>query len=284
MRSRIYKALRSATGINTPEAIRNRAALSLEQYHADNDLLVMDGIITPSHELPILDADIEKIAWEELSRSYVAQGHNALVRLALDKKEKAALLITNLRACHDGRIKTEGVASLLASFAAEPPFVAEMVDQVLSSSEVESLLQELSAGLQISNGCDVPSFALRARQILHGNSYSIKRAAAWALRANGDEVSAPEIGLIRDYCGVPDDNVKAGALHAITYVGKYEHVRTELLDAVLSVETDGSCYIGAELAHAFDPCGVPVSLLRRQQVDLLLAKFISVKDWETHQG
>ena len=74
-----------------------------------------------------------------------------------------------------------------------------------------------------------------------------------------------DIAVIQAYGGNPDPVAKRGAISAITYMGKFVELRENLKNAVLSIHADGDESVAADLADAFGPYGVPLTMLTREE-------------------
>lgn len=67
-------------------------------------------------------------------------------------------------------------------------------------------------------------------------------------------------------------------------MGKFTDLLPSLKAAVLAIHTDGNGRVAAELADAFGPYGVPLTMLTREEASTLAAEFGSVHDWDVDQG
>jgi hypothetical protein len=244
----------------------------------------MDAVCTGDGNLPLLSPDFDLVNWEKPILSLMTEARQALERLAPESTGRVAVPVSYIEACIAARIETKGFGRLIATFSDEPHFVAELADQFMSHADKDKFGNRLLQTLQILHSCDASLYQERARLILELQSQSLIRAPAYALRVTGTTATEEDIALIKAYGAVSDTGAKAGALHAIAYMGRYEELRPHLLDAALSIQMDGDPYIASELADAFGPYGVPISMMTRAQAATLLSRFISVKDWDSHQG
>jgi len=55
-------------------------------------------------------------------------------------------------------------------------------------------------------------------------------------------------------------------------------------DAVLSIHAEGDSAVAADLADAFGPYGVPLTILTRDEAAAVASEFLPVHDWEFDQG
>jgi hypothetical protein len=68
LKAKIYDALRSATGINCPDMIRQTAKDALDEIVLDDAVAVVDAICTAEHELPLVSKNLTEADWDCLGR------------------------------------------------------------------------------------------------------------------------------------------------------------------------------------------------------------------------
>lgn len=81
LKAKIYDALRSATGINCPDMIRQRATAALAETVVDDAVAVVDAICTAEHELPLVSNDLSEADWERPITELMMKGRSSLERL-----------------------------------------------------------------------------------------------------------------------------------------------------------------------------------------------------------
>lgn len=283
VRAKIYDAIRSGTGINCPDPVREAAHAALGKFVRDADLIIFDALCTGDTDLPILTKEFDADSWDVPIRKLVQEAHDALAQTAAASM-RAALLMANVKTAMASKMEPRGFQRLVLSFAADSEFLGVLADQFLADEQAESLVTQLSRVLDALHSHAPQEFHPRARMILGGQSVGCVRAAAAALRVYSDNATAEDVVQIKAFLAYPDAWVKGLALQAIAYMGKNTHLRPELLDAALSVDVAGDAYVATHLADAFGPYGIPLSLLTPTDVSCLLAKCSQVEDLATDQG
>jgi hypothetical protein len=283
LKARIYDALRSATAISVPEAIRQEAAAVLAEVTVDDAVAVVDAICTAEHDLPLLSTEFTEMGWEQPITELMIRGRSSLERLIAGAGNQARFTIDQTCACLEVRVKTGGFHRFMLAFSDRPDYLAEMADQLIAHPQVDEMIGHLSSVLSSIHNADPAAFRRRALLALESGAIQIIRAAANNLRVF-DAATEDDIAVIQAYGGYPDPVAKRGAIFAITYMGKFFGLRQNLKDAVLSIHTDGDESVAADLADAFGPYGVPLTLLTREEAATLASEFLLVKDWEFDQG
>jgi hypothetical protein len=227
--------------------------------------------------------DFDPNTWDVSIGQLMQEGHDALAETP-EPSRRAALLIANVKIAISCKLERRGFDRLMRSFVAEPEFLTSLADQLVADEQPESLVTELSRVLDAIHSHAPQEFHPRARMILNGQSVGCVRAAAAALRVYSDNATIEDIAQIKAFLAYPDAWVKGLALHAIAYMGNNVHLRSELLDAALSVDVAGNAYVATQLADAFGPYGIPLSSLSPQDAARLLGQFLPIEDFDTHQG
>lgn len=280
LKARIFDAVRSGTAINCPARIRQLASGAITHMQVDDTVTVIDAICTADHDLPLLSATFDSITWYEQIESLMRAARLALERVKDSPTSRADLVIEQVRACRLLGVKPNGFSHFVHTFHDNRDFLLELLDRFISE---DRLVNELSAILRTLHSSYPRDYCERARAILASGSIMQVRAAAHSLRAL-ENAFEDDVALIKAYGAVDDRIVKEGALNAIAYMGKFVEVRELLLNAALSIETGEDAAIASELADAFGPYGVPLTLLNRSQASLLTSRFLRVRDWDSQQG
>jgi Domain of unknown function (DUF4062) len=283
LKARIYKALRSAIGINCPEPIRQTATAALANIVVDDAVAVVDAICTEDHQLPLLSADFTEIGWERPITELMMKGRSSLERLVSGAGNQARFTIDQTQACIEIRVKTGGFHRFMFVFADRPDFLTEMADQLIAHPRIDEMVGHLSSVLHSIHTADPAAFRTRALTALQSGAVQAIRASASTLRVF-EGATEEDIAVIQAYAGYPDPVAKRGAIFAITYMGKFAELRQNLKDAVLSIHTEGNQAVAADLADAFGPYGIPLTSLTRGEAASLASEFILVRDWEFDQG
>jgi hypothetical protein len=283
LKARIYNALRSATGINCPEPIRQSATAALANIVVDDAVAVVDAICTEHHHLPLLSADFSEVAWERPITELMMKGRSSLERLVAGAGDQARFTIDQTQACIEIRVKTGGFHRFMFAFADRPDFLTEMAEQLISHPHIDDMVGHLSSVLNSIHVADPAAFRQRALTALQCGAVHVIHASANNLRVF-EGATEEDIAVIQAYAGYPDPVAKRGAIFAITYMGKFTELRQNLKDAVLSIHTDGDQAIAADLADAFGPYGVPLTCLTRDEAAAVASEFLLVHDWEFDQG
>ena len=282
LRAQIYDAVRSGTAINCPEQIQEASKAELEKFEVDDAVRVVDAICTGQGDLPILSRDLNSIDWERPINTLMSEGRLALERLESDSTRRVSFVMHQLLSCMNGRVKVSGFNLYMRAFLDDPEFLSEMADSLVGHPEVERLVNHLSGVLYAMRAGQPVLFRQKAWGFLNLGSRTPIRAAAFALRVFEDAVGE-DVALIKAYGGFHDPVVKQGALGAIAYMGKFANLQTQLLDAAIAIDAGGDPQVASELADAFGPYGVPLTLLNSAQAAALASQFLPVKDWDSQQ-
>jgi hypothetical protein len=283
LKAKLYNALRSATAINCPEAVRQRATAALAQVVVEDAVAVVDAICTEQHELPILSAEFTEVGWERSITELMIKGRSSLERLIAGAGNQARFTIDQTQACLELRVKTGGFHRFMFAFADRPDFLAEMADQLIAHPKIGEMVGHLSSVLGSIHVADPAAFRRRALTALRSGAVHVIHASANNLRVF-DGAAEDDIAVIQAYAVYPDPVAKRGAIFAVTYMGKFTELRQNLKDAVLSIRAEGSPRIAADLADAFGPYGVPLTSLTRDEAAAVASEFLLVQDWEFDQG
>jgi hypothetical protein len=282
VRFQIYDEIRSGTGINCPEIVRDKAAAALSQIPRDPDLVVFDALCTGDNGLPIL-GEFNAETWERPLRDLAQQAHDQLMQPE-SAWERAATLIRQVEQAHNAKIELRGYQRLIFTFEPDCEFLCAVVDQLLSHRRSESLVTELASTLIVLHSAFLPEFHRKARLILESRSLATVRAASRSLRVYSDKATKEDVGQIKAYLTYPDSWVKCCALDAIAYMGKNVGLRADLLDAALSVQVGQEEHVATSLAGAFEMYGVPISMLTTPLTHRLLEQFSQIEDLDADQG
>lgn len=283
LKARIYDALRSATAINCPEVIRQAATVALSEITVDEAVAVVDAICTAEHDLPILTTEFDEVGWERPITELMTKGRSSLERLIADAGTQAHFTIDQTCACLAVRVKTNGFHRFMLTFSDRPDYLAEMVEQLIAHPSSGELINHLASVLASVHSAAPAAFRQRALSALESGAIHVIRAAANNLRVF-EGATEHDIAVIQAYGGYPDPVAKRGAIFAITYMGKFVELRENLKDAVLSIHAEGDESVAADLADAFGPYGVPLTMLTREEAASVASEFLLVKDWEHDQG
>jgi hypothetical protein len=283
LKARLYNALRSATAINCPEPIRQAATAALTAIAVDDAVAVVDAICTADHDLPLLSTDFTEIGWERPIADLMMKGRSSLERLITGSGNQARFTIDQTQACIEVRVKTGGFHRFMLAFADRPDFLTEMAEQLIAHPRIDEMVSHLSSVLNSIHGADPPAFRQRALSALQSGAFHVIRASAHNLRVF-EGATEEDVAVIQAYAGYPDPVAKRGAIFAITYMGKFIELRQNLKDAVLSIHAEGDSAIAADLADAFGPYGVPLTILTRDEAAAVASEFLPVHDWEFDQG
>jgi len=281
--AKIYDALRSATAINCPDAIRQAATVALAEIAVDDAVAVVDCICTDEHDLPMLSAKFDEIGWERPITELMTKGRSSLERLIAGAGNQARFTIDQTSACLEVRVQTGGFHRFMLAFSDRPDFLAEMADQLIVHPQVDEMIGHLASVLSSIHRADSAAFRQRALSALESGAVHLIRAASNSLRVF-EGATEYDIAVIQAYGGYPDPVAKRGAIFAIAYMGKFVDLRQNLKDAVLSIHTDGDESVAADLVDAFGPYGVPLTMLTREEAAAVAAEFLHVRDWEFNQG
>lgn len=283
VRTQVYNAIRSGTGINCPDSIRNAANVALANVPRDADLAIFDAVCTREGDLPILTKEYSVESWDIQLQQLMQEAHDALSGIA-DPASRAALLITDLKLAAASKLEPHGFQRLVQHSAGDTEFISVLADQLLEDEKSDELAGQLSAVLDILHSYAPEEFHSRAKTILATQRVANVRAAAGALRVYSDNATTEDIKQIKAFLAYQDPRVKSLALHAIAYMGKNLHLQKELLDAALSVDIAGDAGVAVSLVEAFGPYGVSPSWMGALDVLRLLAQFLHIQDLGTNQG
>jgi hypothetical protein len=283
LKAKLYNALRSATAIHCPEAIRQGATAALANIVTEDAVAVVDAICTEHHDLPLLSTEFTEVGWERPITELMTKGRSSLERLIAGTGNQARFTIDQTEACIEVRVKTGGFHRFMFAFADRPDFLAEMAEQLIAHPRIGKMVWHLSSVLHSIHTADPAAFRQRALAALQSGAVHIIQASANNLRVF-EGATEEDVAVIQAYAGYPDPVAKRGAIFAITYMGKFTELRQNLKDAVLSIRTEGDPFIAADLADAFGPYGVPLTSLTRDEAAAVASEFLLVRDWEFQQG
>jgi hypothetical protein len=283
LKARVYDALRSATAISCPEAIRQMATAALGENTVDDAVAVVDAICTAEHDLPLLSTEFTEIGWERSITELMMKGRTSLERLIAGAGNQARFTIDQTCACLEVRVKTGGFHRFMLAFSDRPDYLAEMADQLIDHPQFDEMIGHLSSVLNSIHIADPTAFRQRALSALESGGVHVIHAAANNLRVFEGAIE-DDIAVIQAFGGYPDPVAKRGAIFAITYMGKFMELRQDLKDAVLSIHTDGDQSVASDLAEAFGPYGVPLTMLTREEAAAVASEFLLIKDWDCNQG
>jgi hypothetical protein len=282
LKAKIYDALRSATGINCPDVIRETATAALADMVVDDAVAVVDAICTAEHELPLLSKDLEA-DWERPITDLMMKGRSSLERLISGAGNQACFTIDQTQACLELRVNTGGFHRFMLVFTDRPDFLDQMAEQLTAHPHIDEMVGHLSSVFASIHEADPGAFRHRALSALKSGAVHVIHAASRNLRVF-DRATEEDIAVIQAYAGYPDPVVKRGAIFAITYMGKFTELRQNLKEAVLSIHTEGDQAVAADLADAFGPYGVPLTSLTREEAASIASEFLFVRDWDFDQG
>jgi hypothetical protein len=283
LKARIYGALRSATAISCPEPVRQAATTAIAEISVDDAVAVANAICTAEHDLPLLTSEFTEATWERPITELMMRGRSSLERLIAGAGNQAGFTIDQTCACLEVRVETGGFHRFMLAFSDRPDYLAEMADQLIAHPQARELISHLSSVLSSIHSADPAAFRQRALSALESGAIHVIRAAASNLRVF-EGATDHDIAVIQAYGGYPDPVAKRGAIFAITYMGKFIELRENLKDATLSIHTGGEEGVAADLADAFGPYGVPLTMLTREEAAAVASEFLLVRDWEHDQG
>jgi hypothetical protein len=283
LKAKIYDALRSATGINCPDMIRQTAKDALDEIVVDDAVAVVDAICTAEHELPLVSKDLTEAGWERPITELMMKGRSSLERLISGAGNQARFTVDQTQACLELRVNTGGFHRFMLVFTDRPDFLDQMAEQLIAHPHADDMVGHLSSVFASIHEADPAAFRHRALSALKSGAVHVIHAASRNLRVfNG--ATEEDIAVIQAYAGYPDPVVKRGAIFAITYMGKFTELRQNLKEAVLSVHTEKDQAVAADLADAFGPYGVPLTSLTREEAASVASEFLFVRDWDFDQG
>ncbi len=283
LRARIYDALRSVTAINCPDYVRSTAQAILAEATLDDSVRVVDAICTADHQLPLLTTEFSDARWEEPIQEVMQRGRSGLERLAQDTTAQARFTIDQTRACLDLHLEVGGFHRFMLTFQDRPDFLEEVTDQLTPAVSSGQLVGQLSSVLAALHVSSPSAFRDRALASLSAGAEQAIHAAANNLRVF-EHATERDVSLIQAYAGYPDPVAKRGAIFAIAYMGKFTELRQSLKAAAVSIRSEGNARVAADLADAFGPYGVPLTLLTRDEAVIVAEQFLLVHDWTYDQG
>jgi hypothetical protein len=283
LKARIYDALRSATAINCPEAISQSATAILAMIEVEDGVAVLDALCTADHDLPMLSTEFNEETWDRPITELMTRGRSSLERLIAGAGNQARFTIDQTCACLELRVKTNGFHRFMLAFTDRPDYLNEMAEQLMQHPQAGELTSHLSSVLNSIHIADPADFRQRALSALESGATHVIRAAANNLRVF-EGATEHDVAVIQAYGGYPDPVAKRGAIFAITYMGKLIELRNELKHAVMSIHTEGDESVAADLAGAFGPYGIPLTMLTREEAAGVASEFLNVRDWEYDQG
>jgi hypothetical protein len=275
--------MRSATAINCPRWVQERAATALEAMDMPDEVAVVDAVCTADHELPTLTTEYSEHHWEQAITDVMTKGRSSLERLIDGPGNQAQFTLEQLKACLAVRVATGGFHRFMLSFVDRPDFLHAMAEGIVHDEKLDILTGQLSSVLNAIHASDAAAFRQRALAAIDARPTQVIHAAANNLRVFTAAEEA-DIALIRTYGQYTNTVAKLGAIHAITYMGRFTELLPSLKSAVLTIRTEGDKRVAAELADAFGPYGVPLTTLTREEAAAVAAEFVSVTDWDFDQG
>ncbi len=283
LKGRIFDALRSATAISCPDWVRGRISAALEDLDVPDAVVVVDAISTADHELPFLSTEFSEPRWESAITDVMVKGRSSLERLVEGSGNQSRFTLEKTKACLAVRVATGGFHRFMLTFVDRPDFLEVMADDIIRDEELTQLSGQLASVLNAIHISRPEVFRRRALAAIDAGASEVIHAAANNLRVFSG-ATEEDIAVIQAYAGYPDPVAKLGAVFAITYMGKFTDLLPALKEAVLSVRTEGDSRVAAELADAFGPYGVPLTILTRDEATGLVREFALVSDWDCDQG
>jgi hypothetical protein len=281
--SRLYDAVRSATAINCPPSIRERARAALDHLTLDDAGKVVDAICTAGHNLPILSPNLDLEQREQRFADLMLEAKAALGRIGATPALRASFLIDQVTICETERVTTEGFRHFMAVFVDDREFLLEMADQLEANHRRDRLIGCLSAVFHALRSADAEEFRRRARIAIENEIRSTMYAIASNLRV-WEGAIPQDVAVIRAFGEYPDPATKRDALFAIAYMGKFVALHRELKDVALSIDPQGDATVAEKLADAFYTYGLPLTMLSREEARVLASRFLSVEDWDSRQS
>lgn len=283
LKAKVLGALRSATAISCPEAVRQAANKALATITIDDAVAVVDAICTAEHDLPVLSARGVGMDWEQPIADLMTRGRSSLERLVMGAGNQARFTIDQTRACIEVRVKTGGFHRFMLTFSDRTDYLTEMAGQLMAHPQAGEMVGHLSSVLSSIHSADPLAFRQQALSAIELGAIHVIHAAAHNLRVFEGATEA-DIAVIQAYGGYPDPVAKRGAIRAIAYMGKFVELRRDLKEAVLSVHTDGDPAVATDLVDAFGPYGIPLTMLTREDAARVASEFLLVRDWGIDQG
>lgn len=282
VRSEIYDAIRSATGINYTEPVRTASSELLPTISRDCDLAIFDALSRREGDLPLRNRDNPAGTWQEDYGALIGEAHECLVALATDVR--IVKLVDFVKTAHAAGIEVRGFTPIVHSFRDDAGFITGLADRLLQDQEASALINELAYTLDALHSYAPVEYRRRAWHALSEGPEHFLIAASSALRVYRENATDEDAALIRRYIEVPNRDVKRHALYAIAYMGGNTPIVPQLLDAALSVDIGTDQTLADALTDAFGPNGVPLSTLTEETAMVLLAKFLSFEDFDVRQG
>ncbi len=283
LRARIYDAVRSATAIQCPKAVREKAGAALAEICVDGVVAVVDAICTADHELPLLSAEFDEAEWQKPIIALMAKGWASLASLTDDLSMQARIVIDETVACVIARVKTGGFHRFIQGSTDRPDLLGELADQLASHPRIGELVDQYSSVLAAIRSADPTAFRNRALAFLRNGQSAGIYAAANNLRIF-DRPTLEDIAVIHAFGTYPDPVAKRGALFAIAYMGKFVELRPQLKSAVLATHVSEDPTLAQALADALGPYGIPLTDFTREEAAAICLEFLPVKDWNFGQG
>lgn len=282
VRSEIYDAIRSATGFNYTEPVRDKSSQLLPTIPRDCDLAIFDALSRREGDLPLRNKDNPAGTWQEDYGALIKEAHNCLA--VLDDDMRVVKLVDLVKTAHAAGIEVRGFTPIVHSFRGDAGFIAGLADHLLLDAESRSLINELAYTLDALHSYAPDEYRRRAWHALNEGPEHFVVAASSALRAFRENATHEDAALIRRYMDVPNADVKRHALYAVAYMGGNTPIVPRLLDAALSVDIGTDQTLADALTDAFGPYGVPLSILTEETAIVLLAKFLPFEDFDVRQG
>ena len=143
LKAKIYDALRSATGINCPDTIRQTATDALAEIVVDDAVAVVDAICTAEHEVPLVSKDLTEADWERPITALMMKGRSSLERLISGAGNQARFIIDKTQACLELRVNTGGFHRFMLVFADRPDFLDQMAEQLIAHPHADDMVLSL---------------------------------------------------------------------------------------------------------------------------------------------
>ncbi len=281
LRSQIYHAIRSATGVNYQQAVREKANSVLSVVTLEGDEILLDAISRGESDFP-LQEEFTADTWDKQIRQLIDHAHAVLMEVD-DVELRASSLMCHLKTVLSCKLQPHGFFRLVASFQADTQFLMVLVDQIVAVEQCGTFADQLRSVLDVLHRGAPNEFHRRVSAILASKLTHNVRAAAGALRVYSSNATIDDISQIKAFLHYPDAWTRRLALDAIAFMGDNVHLHAQLLEAALSVEV-GDDDVACSLAEAFGPYGVRLSWLNVSDVRILLGKFLDVREFEADQG
>lgn len=129
VRSEIYDAVRSATGISYAEPVRSASTELLPKVSRDCDLAIFDALSRREGDLPLKSWDNPAGTWQKDYGALIEEAHNCLV--ALPATTRVGKLVDFVKTAHAAGIEVRGFTPIVHSFRDDVGFIAGLVDRLL---------------------------------------------------------------------------------------------------------------------------------------------------------